>query len=539
MKARICHARTVGFISLGLALLFSLSFVFVGLGGIRDPYYWIERFPLYSISPMVAGSMWLGHIWTIVFGGTLLSIRLLAWLLSMASIVIPYLHFVKREQWLNKLPYLSVGLVLMGYCSYGEYSPGVTTVFFLVCVIVAFSKYLERQSFIYLLFSSLLSSCAVICRFPNIVCVPFCLFLIILCGISMRRSIGKICFDGIGYLLVSLLFYWILFLLFTKSANIASVVTSSVSGAAVATHSMSSLIGGLFSDYPLMLEYVSIWLFFGFLSVVFQSKATPLVKAVWSILLSLLFGLFIIKGVGFHKWYNFQFHYFVSALAIALLVCALVQSISKRNEIASLQLLLILLIGFVAPLGSDTKWMKLFPMFCCFIPVLLSHFYPIKSIFQVPLLVVVVFSAVLCYYGNPIGSVPMWKAVRRAHHDKLKCILVSESQNHMIENWSNDCSSYINTDNMAAYGDGSFFLTYLLGTNNKAIQTFDSDYNDEEFVRSNKDALKQSKPDLFVFKQNYSDCLFFDMLRELKYQIVKETNDYMILTMVNTMSDNE
>ena len=127
-----------------LAVLWTLSFVFWGGGG-NDPYYWISVYDGVigggkSISFLTVA---LGYFLGETFGYTLLTYRLAGWICDLLAVLVPFIFIVPKDRRFSPkgLLFLSLTLLLMGYGTFNEFSPGTLPFLLLSACLVPLHKF--------------------------------------------------------------------------------------------------------------------------------------------------------------------------------------------------------------------------------------------------------------------------------------------------------------------------------------------------------------------------------------------------------------
>ena len=390
-----------------VSLLFTFLFVMAGTGNYQwgDPLYWLWRCKEYDGSFMTIGTIALGHGWMLLFGDTIFALRLLSWLCVSIAILLPYFCLLDNKERRNNLHYLAIAYFLSGYGTFQEYSPGSISVLLVSILFVLWMRYLKKRNV--LIPIVLCVSAAIVSRFPNVVLLLVLFMLILINGLVNKYSAKRIVCDELfilgGTLLTSLCLYLLLgcelsFQGFNNTWN------SAASGG----HSMHNLF------FPLLEQGVDIWVFVCVI-IVFGRLALETefpyywVRWIYIICLSMMFSYYLLHEFSLHEWYNIRLHIFISSLTVAVAFVYAYDCLKKRDFMTLFIVFSMLLMGMVVSLGSDTGWLKLFPMYLCFLPFMLGKncFSFRHSCFLWLILVVFVVSK---YMANPIGGIPMWKS---------------------------------------------------------------------------------------------------------------------------------
>lgn len=521
-----------------ISICYSISFLFLSLGFGRDTFYWISKISLYNESFMVVGTLWLGYVWTILFGDSLLSVRVLSWIISESSLLLFYFVLMPKTKWLTKLPLLSTAIILMGSGSqFFEFSPTSVTVLLLSIIAIIVIKYIQTNLRKYLYLCAMVSSFAIACRFPNIVCIIMVGAIIVLNDYSAKNSIKKIITNIFIYTITTFILYYIIMVMFINSFDVFGFMINSFKQASSGSHSMSVMIGTLQRYFILLFNYIALFFFFGATLKLYKSNDKNIIKLFFTGCLCVLFIFLFVKSVGFHKWNNIQLYYFLSAISISLIIYFIISGIEQNNSRKTYTMLSMLLIGIVAPLGSDTGWYKLFPMFVVYLPILLYDLYSSINKNAYSLLMslhgIILLFTTICYIANPITPsktpIPLWKNTIYSNHNKLKGIFITPNDNKRIDDYVSDYNKYSeNNNNTAIYGSmDPYTMIYICNQyNNKAISIdYSTDFDDNVFVDKNDAMIKKDKPTIFVVKPFNKNSLFYKNLIANKYKLIKESTD--------------
>ena len=79
------------------ALIWSLRYVFEGLGNVMDPLYWMHKYAHAEGGWMASGTIVIGHLLVSVFGAQLMPLRFVAWLCVVVAILLPYGMLLFRQ----------------------------------------------------------------------------------------------------------------------------------------------------------------------------------------------------------------------------------------------------------------------------------------------------------------------------------------------------------------------------------------------------------------------------------------------------------
>lgn len=344
------------YIFLLISLIYSISFAF--WTNWQDAYFWYNSTKFYQESFMCVATLWIGHVWLSITGDNALHLQILAWLISMFSIIYPYLKLQNKKQWIENLNFLSVGILLMGNWTWGMYCNDTTTLLFISIISTnILSK--RDNSFGDLLFLGIISAFAVASRIPNVVAIPIVMSYWVVSG-YLNKSPRHIILQKCGkYLLFSSVSYVILIMLMTRKVDIITLALNS--GQETQNHVIGTIIGTYIqSVVNIFYSIIFVWGFIYFVKFCGYSDKS---HYVWKIL---ILGLSILL---FHHIY-YYWQYASSAFTV-ILFYLLAKKNGGEKSLALLLTFVFLSLGLTCPLGSDTGLCKATAYFSCFVPIVL------------------------------------------------------------------------------------------------------------------------------------------------------------------------
>jgi len=502
-----------------------------------DPYYWINRYADYSEYFIVSGSLFVGYIWGNIFGFTLLSLRFLGWIFSITAILLPYFILQPRKNYLKNSYYLLFGIFLLGYGSYNEFSPVSSTILAISILAVLLYKYFEERKITYLIALGVMSSIAIWFRFPNVLVLP-----VISCSLLVYYFIEKnkdkvnyfkdfIRPIGI-YLLISTIVYIALVVLMMNDVAIVSLGMDSVSKANTGDHSVFYMLRMLYSDFNGILLYCGVLFLFAYLVKVQQLNINKFVKYIIYFVILALFAYFLKSNIGTHKWFNWPLHVFISSIAISATIVIVYKSLKKKNAKEALFYFSVLLLGVVAPMGSDTRWLKLFPILCCFLPVLLINMHIDWRKNKLVIALIFIFSSyvLVCYARNNISKGTRGNVLQMTETvdcKVLKNIYLSKDDAEYVETILHDYTLLGEIDNTIFYGNAAHFPYSVTESKPVYEYPFRMYKNDQEQLDIVMDLLQTKSCVLFDFEKNDSEY-FFNKLKNLNYIEVSRNDEYIV-----------
>lgn len=522
----IVYNKYLQYTILLFSVLFTFLFVFLGESNNSDFYYWLNMYVNRDLQTMTFGSVLISHWYGNFFGFTVFSFRFLAWLLCVISLLMPFFFIIPRVERRNHIYSLSISFFMLGYGCFQELSPGTYSVFFISLYICLLWKYYCSQSIVYLTFMSIVSTIAVICRFPNILLIPATSFFIVNYYLCYNKS-KIVIYHAVIYTVITLLFvafcYLMSELLFHNfSRNIALEINSG-------SHGIKSLIHLLYANVKHIIFYTSI--IFVYLYFLFDVKIDTVWKsALYNLLLVVVFVILFFTELKMHRRYNMNLHYFISSISIATVIFYIFYY--KTHDVKKLCLsIIILLVGSIVPMGSDTHWLKLFPILLCFLPVLcwlvqMPIITSVRNIYSV-IFVFLVF-CVGTYVINPIDGVPLYKNVILCKDGLLKYTFQQQITCDKIKQMQQSFLQYGIKSNSIAYGWGAHMFNCINDLKRAPYQNFWCEFNDSVFIENNKKYIVRHRPIVFCIDEDAGHTLFDDMMRELSYKMVVIDKCFMV-----------
>lgn len=495
----------------------SLWYVFAGFGNPQDPCFWLYRYETLKGGWMTVGTVLTGGLIVKLFGAHLLPLRIFGWCCTVTAIALPYCALQDREGRRNNLHWLALAFGLMGYGAFQEYSPGTLSVLLL--------------SALWVTQSPIVLGLAVAARFPNI------LALLVLLPLWKKKSLWYIPIAaltaGVFYLLGALF------------------LTPAPLDPSMGSHGVGEMITKLWENGGKVFGYVLMWL--GVLAIPsLSSSAAAHLTAKLRInpsFLTLLVGIFIGAVLYYyiyfvpptHQWYNFDLTYLIS---VGCLVLALM---TKRKE---------LLFGaafcLVATLGTDTAWLKLFPISLCLLPVAAGAYESKIRAYLFPVLVGLTAATMVRFYVNSIGNYNLSKATVVSSVAPYDGIRVQEYDERRLNQYIQDFDSLTSDSpvQVLALGEDMHRMRAVTGGEAARFNEFWSNIFDSVYTAKYRDIIREEQPIVFCSfapgfktKKSYKDTqsALENMLREegyreldrrkYKYMIyIPTTNDQLLTT---------
>jgi len=526
------------------AVLFTLLFQFVGIANWQygDAFYWINSFPLYQEKILSSGTLLVGNLLYSYIAESLLLLRLVQWLAVVASLFIPFFALIEKDKWLEKLPAASVGLFLIGSGNFNEYSPHIFTVLSYSVIATLIVKFQKEKNLKYAIVASVVAGFAIWFKFPNILSI-FVVCLSVFIIRIIQSKVWKAFLDSFSLGVLSIVTYWIIISLTIGEPLTSNKFISTVTGASSKSHDISFLIEQLLKDLYLFLRYAIYISIFCFASM---PKWQRYIKYRWiNILLKVvivgLYAYLMYDSFSAMLWYNIAFLYYTVSIVLAISIYGIViASIRKDWTLLTIFILFPALV-MLAPMGSDTAWMKAFPLSACFIPTMAALLLKMEdfNIERYCMVGLTIVTAIYIYTQNPFGPEPLQNQIYISKADVIKPILVSKKVNNEIDEMLSDWEKYGEKGNTLAVGQKSHTIVALTKDNSfkGRVSNFYYFYNDRELVNNTyMKSINETSPTIFMFKQSplskkgFNEKNYF--IRRLKksgYEIVKKNKEYFVL----------
>lgn len=505
------------------ALIWSLRYVFEGLGNVMDPLYWMHKYAHAEGGWMASGTIVIGHLLVSVFGAQLMPLRFVAWLCVVVAILLPYGMLLNSEQRKANIPWLAISLMLMNYGAFQEFSPGTLTVLCLSAIWCILIRFQRTKKVVWLVCVGLLTGMAIAIRFPNIL-----VLLVVLCAIVLSRELSREMKLRVGglYMLYALIGAGVLY-------GIAwAVMTPAYMDAAMGSHQISSMIEQLWTKGALLFGSIAIWVAVVLLGRELQRRLTQKWCVVMMCCIGLGIGLLLAHYVTFvpkaSKWYNIDLTYMVSAF------CLVIAFMSAKKELWWGMFVLV-----VATLGTDTAWLKLFPVVLCLLPIAAVHYAKKLQLYLLVISFVFAITVMVRFSINSIGNcnlrhVDTWASI--APYENIR-IPVKDAE--WLELVKSDYEQYANDSiTILAVGQRMHMMREVTGCQAAVYNEFWSNIFDKVYMEKYQEYVRRERPIVFcTFAPNFKtkpSCVdtqsaFENMLRAEEYrEIDRSEYKYMI-----------
>lgn len=411
--------KNINIFILFIALLYSSSFIFWSY--YKDPFYWFDIADHYD-SFMTCFYLWIGNLWKSTIGSTLLSYRLLGWLISILSYSLPYVILLSKSERTRYFWWYIAGLLFLGHGTQGMFNPdSMTLLFHVVITLLLLRKRYTNFADIVLL--ALLSGLSISSRFPNIVILPIVSFFVIIDTVFQKtESIWNAFLHVILYLGMSSTITIVVTCIFCNDYNYLRLLLEAFSQEQISNSQHSGLVQFLGYYVSTFTQSMKVGLpIVGIVAILFiiGNKA----KNVFFYLISFL-SIFCIalKGdVVFNEILGWKVVYSIFVISLLIYWC-------KNDKVKMTRVLLIVMIGLANTAGSDTGLMKMHPYISAFAPFAFIFIqpktwnYPLARVTMCSLLLFSFVFFNVHYFFEPIVATPFNNArVKRQFYEGTKC----------------------------------------------------------------------------------------------------------------------
>jgi len=502
----ILDSSKIKILFLLLSLAYSFNFIFWGFD-FTDSFYYLTKLSEYDKYPMVSGTLFFGFLWSEIWGNNLIYIRVLAWLLGISSLVLPYFILISRTLWLKKMHYLTLGIIITGPFFINAYTPSIPTLFFLSLSLVFARLYSRLQKNRYLMILGILLSFSVFLRFPNILSLPFVILFIPLAGsFQYFYKDKKFWYFNLKKLIIFVMTYFVLFyitslIIHGSSLDYFSKLQESISSSSAGSHSLKLMILRILKDLNKIVIYTGVLFLFDY---IFYYYKKYMQKGYKILMLSMACGLFLFfmyyELLGVSYCYNLKLFYSSLVFFILLKVCF--KNLENNNYKAIIQNLILLVFAFILQAGSITGLMGLSSILICFMPILLveSGFSFKKNMYLMPFVIVFIFF-IAREYTYTYEDSRMFSELTTTIKTQKKLNHVKTSPNRVIfiEDVMNEYSKLTINYNthVVFFGKVSHVFYYLTQNTPPYPMSFDMYPDDNYEIESMKNQIKKTRPVIF------------------------------------------
>ena len=448
---------------------------------------------------MTAGTVLTGGLIVKLSGAHLLPLRIFGWCCTVAAIALPYFALQDREGRRDNLHWLALAFGLMGYGAFQEFSPGTLSVLLL--------------SLLWVTQSPIVLGLAVAVRFPNI------LALLVLLPLWKKKSLWKVpvaaLTAGVIYLLWALL------------------ITPAPLDPSMGSHGVEVMVTKLFENGGKVAGYILMWLGIMMIPKIsnfkFQISNPSFLPPLLGIFIGAVLFYYVSYATPVHQWYNIDLTYFISVGCLMLAV------LTKRKE-----LLFGAAICVVASLGTDTAWLKLFPVSLCLLPVAAGTYEPKMRTYLFPVLLGLTAVTMVRFCKNSIGNYDLSKATVVSSVAPYEGIRVQENDERRMSRYKLDFDSLTseNPVRVLALGEDMHRMRAVTGCEAARFNEFWSNIFDSVYTAKYREIIRDEHPIVFCSfspsfrtKPTYKNTqsAMENMLREEGYrEIDRKKYKYMI-----------
>ena len=414
----------------------------------------------------------IGKGWTSLFGDSLISFRVLNWIMLILSILLPFIILIPSNSQREYLKYVSITIILMTILNDNVFGGDVCTVLFLALSASLIIKFYQSSKLYHLILYSLSSTFLILARFPNILIVGA--FIVVFSIIEYYKNYPilqkrKVIINSLKklsiYFAVSISCYGlIIMLVYGSFSEFASKLGFSIMNIEE-SHTIITMLKMYVKDFVKLFQYVSVC-FLIFLIVNVRLNFNLIIKMILTILAYVCLILFLKVEIGIEN-YNWNISLFYSAIVISVLVYYSFLYIQKKEYIKLVFISFILIYAIIPVLGSTTGLLKLSPFLLSFLPVILASNKSgvikdsnLSYLFGVVLLFVIYTKMMIVYEDSKITNLRYELKTERINHIKTTNVNVEFIEDVLKE------FEEINNDNKSVlfFGKVSHIFYYLTRT---------------------------------------------------------------------------
>ena len=411
-----------------LTLFYTLWRLFKGLD-FADSFFFLNT--EFADFTMAEGLAVVVRLISNVFGKELYVYRLFFWILTVLSLLFPYLMLQKKDKWIYNLHYLFLGLICV--TTFPPFEPNVFTTLLFSLGLTFFIKFIQtKNNYVYLVVLAVSAAVSVFFRFPNILLFPAIILLLFLIPFFTEEKKWKIKdVLKIEFLfIITYLFVFVVIMLLLFGTEYLEKIQLSINSATEKTHSINIMLSNIQRDFLKIVFYVA----FCFLMREFCRYYDTIKKVKWNKIFIgaaiVLFFTYIVRYDMTGSMFIVPFRLFLSSSFLYLMI----SDVFKTNK-NLLFYLSIISFAFVSVAGSDTGLVKILHIILCFqfFILLKTQFNASKNLI-VLLLVVVLHLAVLGGFHRTFVDIKPHELTQTVQVDNLKYIKTTPERAAFIEN---------------------------------------------------------------------------------------------------------
>lgn len=338
----------------------------------------------FTSSPMLTLTLLIGKGWMSIFGDSLISYRVLNWMLWILSALLPYFILVPSDLRIRNLKFVSLSLILTAVLNFNMYGGDVSTLFFLTLSASFIIKYYYTNKVIHLLIFGICSSLLILVRFPNILMVLA--FIVVLGIMEYSKNYpklpgGRIVLSFVKkisvYFVVCIACYLLIIrIIYGSLSEFTSKLTLSILNTDE-SHTIITMVKVYLKHFVKLFQYVGVC-FLLFIIINNKLNFSLLIQRILTILALLFFILFLKVEIGIGG-YNVNISLFYSAIICSILILNSIFHFHKQENDKLVFISIILILAIIPVLGSTTGLFRYAPFLISFLPVILVSN---QSVFQ-------------------------------------------------------------------------------------------------------------------------------------------------------------
>lgn len=332
----------------------------------EDNYYYYNLYPYFSDNLFQSLYLFIGYLWTSFVSDNMLFVNLLGGLLSWASIFLVYFSFVRKEDRIKNLHFLSIGILLLGEVSCIYNSCPLTVLWFVLIFIILSKRTLFNYGNTAVI--GVVTALSLLSRFPNLCLIPFVILYYIARGMMCKRlNLSLKC--SACYLATTIIVYYLLACILCWNYDIFSLITEEFTNSNVSsytTHSMHTLLSNYWKSFSSGL-FNSAW-FIGALMIAYICGLVKSKSKLLNIigLLPLIYLLYKNQYMLLAPWYGWR-----NIFGFLLLYLILYNAIKENTREYILNSFLLISIALALVAGADSGLKNVVIIFETFSPMLL------------------------------------------------------------------------------------------------------------------------------------------------------------------------
>ncbi len=522
--------RAVSLLLLAGALAWTLWFVFAGMGNHQDPLYWLYKYQAMEGGRMAVGTLLVGGAIVRLFGAQLWVLRLAGWVCVAVAIALPYVYLQDREQRKSNLHWLALAYMLMNYGAFQEFSPGALTVLLLSVIWVMMMRYRRRGSSMALAIGGGIAiGLAIAVRLPNILVLPIALI-----AMSVENDlVGRYEFrDRVALIIACIITAVAVYIAGGWLLHPAPVHP------AMDNHDIGTIIralwrqGGLLTGCILMATGM---IGIGKLVESRTAKTGLKSRSRWLLGAGLLVGsavaYYIAYATSAKEWYNIEVTYLISAFCLVLAMTA-----RDKEFYWGIAMLA------VASLGTDTGWLKLFPVVLCLLPVAANSMSAGMRRYIWPMAAIMAVAVMLRFSSNSVGRSDLGEADTQATIAPYEHIYLRAHEVAQLTGMREEGARLMNDSSgqkeILAVGQEMHLIRAVTGCRAGVYNEFWSNIYDSLYTAMYRDVISSERPVVicsfspqFKTRPDYRDgeSRMDKMLMDLGYKTIDHSNDKYML----------